>query len=172
MNMKPARIAAFIKANPRPLRLAAAAVVAGVMCAFAITVLFEFDVSGLARKTFVFYDLGSGHAIVEERIIARSGSRERDAARYVDEALLGPAMPGYAPLLPRGTRLLSLLYRDGTVFADLSGEALVPSEDGPDLLDGFRALRFGLGRNFPEIREVRFFVEGRAAFASGFRGGP
>ena len=163
--------AASAKPKRRILRLAAA-IVAAAMFAIAFVIICEFSVSGLARKTFVFYDVGSGRSIVEERMISRSGSVERDVARYVEEALLGPAGPGSAPLLPRGTRLLSLLYRDGTVFADLSGDALVPSAEGRGAFEGLRTLRSGLGRNFPEIREVRFFVDGRAAFASGFRGGP
>jgi len=172
MKTKPALRWAYLKSRPRALRLAAAALVATAMFALAAGVLCEFGVSGLARKTFVFYDVSSGRSIVEERMIRRSGSLERDVARYVEEALVGPASPGFAPLLPRGTRLLSLLHRDGTVFADVSGDALAQSEEGRGAFEGFRTLRSGLGRNFPEIREARFFVDGRAAFASGFRDGP
>jgi len=153
----------------RRLRPAAAFLLAGAMVLMAAAIPANFRLSGLARMTFVFYTVDSGNAAAESRTVRRSGSVERDVARYVEEALLGPASPGFAPLLHRGTRLLSLMYRDGTVFADLSGYAALPQTEGPDAALGFETLRKGIFRNFPSVGEVRFFIDGRAAFAGDAR---
>ena len=97
-----------------------------------IVAVIEFSVSGLARKTFVFYDIDTGAVSVEDRLLRvsrekpDSRARETNLAKYTEEALLGPVSPNSLPLFPRGTRLRSLFYRDGTVYVDLSEEAALP----------------------------------------------
>jgi len=124
----------------------------------------DFFTSGLVRRSFVFFDIDSGIASVENRMLARSTSRERDLTRYVEEALLGPISPNSLPLFPRGTRLRSLLYRDGTVYADLSEEAVLPPAEGGEVRENMRTLLLGIKRNFPFVDDVRFFITGRAVF--------
>ena len=147
------------------LRLAAGALLVLAAAALAAASLIEFRVAGLARRTHVFYAIDSGEKIVEERMLRRSASLEGDMARYVEEALLGPALPGALPLFPRGTALRSLLYRSGVVYADLSGDAAAPATEGGEVFASFETLRAGIKRNFPSVGEVRFFIDGRAAFA-------
>jgi len=134
--------------------------------------LVEFYVSGLARRTFVFYDFYSGVVSVEDRMLAsgrgRSSSREVDITRYVAEALLGPVSQSSMPLFPGETRLLSLLYRDGTVYADFSEEAVLPPEAGGEVFKNFKTLYDGIKRNFSFVNEVRFFIAGRAVFRNEF----
>jgi len=149
-------------------RFPAVILLIGIMAVFLTVALLEFHVSGLARRTFVFYAIGSGDITVEERMLRRAGSRERDVARYVEEALLGPVSQDLLPLFPRGTTLRSLLYRDGVVYADFSGYAVFPPDEGGEVFRNFDTLRAGIGRNFPSVEEVRFFIEGRAAFADRF----
>jgi len=102
-------------------------------------------------------------------MLRRVESRERDVARYVEEALLGPVSQDLLPLFPRGTMLRSLLYRNGVVYADFSGHAAMPPIEGGEVFNSFDTLRAGIERNFPSVEEVRFFIEGRAAFAGEFR---
>ena len=150
-------------------RLSAGILLVGIMMALATAAFIEFHVSGLARRTFVFYDIDSGYVIVEERMLRRTTSKEHDVARYVEDALLGPISPGAMHLFPRGVRLQSLLYRDGIVYANLSGDAAMPPLDGGGVLRSFETLHAGIKRNFPSVGEVRFFIDGRAAFADEFR---
>jgi hypothetical protein len=168
----------------RLLLIALAALTAGV--------LIEFFVLGLARRTFVFYTIDSRVASVEERFLKRSLSREINIARYVEEALLGPVSPNSLPLFPRETRLLSLLYRDGVVFVNLSEDAALPTAlatpeslltgtllagsplSGASLEDGevfvsLETLYSGIKRNFSFVRDLRFFIAGKAAYAGKFR---
>ncbi|MDR1105702.1 MAG: hypothetical protein LBL44_05030 [Treponema sp.] len=129
----------------------------------------EFMVSGLVRRTFVFYSIQNGETTVEERMLRRSSSGETDIRRYVEEALLGPVSPDSAPLFPRDTRLVSFMYRDGVVYAGLSEGAVLPPAEGGDVYRNFVTLYRGIRRNFPRVRDVRLFAAGKEAFFEDFR---
>ena len=170
MNLKGTNLENILSRLRRPkARLCACILLAGVMTGLSVAALTEFRVSALARRTFVFYAIGSGDITVEERMLRRAESREHDVARYVEEALLGPISQDLLPLFPRGTRLRSLLYRNGVVYADFSGDAALQLVEGGEVFRNFDTLRSGIERNFPGVEEVRFFIEGRAAFAGDFR---
>ena len=134
-----------------------------------IFALVEFIVLGLARRTFVFYTIDKGIIVVEDRMLKRSPSREVNITRYVEETLLGPVAPDLLPLFPRETRLRSLLYRNGVVYADFSVDAALPPEEGGVTLDNFRTMYAGILRNFSFVRDVRFFITGNAVYVEEFR---
>jgi spore germination protein GerM len=136
----------------------------GLLGLFALT---DFLVSGLVRRTFVFYPINDGTMVVEDRMLKRSSSRELDIGRYVEEALLGPVSPDMAPLFPGETRLRSLLYRNGVVYIDLSEDAALPLPEG-GLFRSFSALYEGIRRNFSFVKDVRFFINGKAAYFEEF----
>ena len=126
--------------------------------------------SGLVRRTFVFYSALEGNAIVEDRLLRRSASRETDIRRYVEEALLGPVAPGAAPLFLRETRLQSLLYREGLVFANFSESALIPVLSPMEgVFLSFLTLNEGIRRNFSSVNDVKFFIGGKAIFLREFQ---
>jgi hypothetical protein len=131
--------------------------------------LIEFIALGLVRRTFVFYAIDNGLMTVEDRMLKRSSSREVNITRYVEEALLGPVSPDSLPLFPRETRLRSLLYRDGVVYADFSEDAALPPLEGGEVLKNLQTLYAGIKRNFSFVRDVRFFIAGKAAFTEEFR---
>jgi len=159
------------------------------LAALALAALIEFLAGGLARRTFVFYTMDSRIASVEERYLKRSSSREVDITRYVEEALLGPVSPNSLPLFPQETRLLSLLYRDGVAYVNLSEDAALsaalpaleslsadpglpvsgaPFQDG-EVFINMETLYSGVKRNFSFVRDLRFFIDGKAAYAGKFR---
>ena len=140
------------------------------LCVLLILALADFLLLGLARRTFVFYFIDDASPLVEDRMLARTGSRERDIRRYVEEALLGPVSLDAAPLFPRGTRLASLLYRDGVVYADLTESAALPVSEGPGVFDALNALQDGIKRNFSGVKDVRLFIAGHEAYPEKFRG--
>jgi len=135
-----------------------------------VTALTEFLVLGLARRTFVFYTIDNGEIVVEDRMLKRSPSKEVNIIRYTEEALLGPVNPDLLPLFPYGTKLKSLLYRDGVVYADFSADAALPPVEGGSIYDNFRTFYDGVLRNFSTVKDVRFFIDGRTAFAGEFQG--
>ena len=143
-----------------------------------LAALVEFFTLGLARRTFVFYALDSGDIRVEERnlrvsdrnsraperSITHSSARELDITRYVEEAILGSVLPDTLPLFPRDTKLRSLLYRNGVVYVDLSDDAALPPLEGGEVFHNLETLHSGIRRNFSSVKEVRFFISGRAAY--------
>jgi len=134
----------------------------------AIAASVEFFNLGLARRTFVFYTVNDGSIVVEDRMLRRSSSRELDIIRYTEEVLLGPVAQDLQPLFPRETRLRSLLYRNGVVYADFTADAELPVEGGTTI-DNFLTLHAGILRNFSFVSDVRFFIDGRAAYTEEFR---
>jgi hypothetical protein len=134
----------------------------------ALVALSDFLFLGLARRTFVFYTISDGVIAVEDRMLRHSRSRENDIIRYVEEALLGPVAQNLLPLFPRGTRLKSLLYRNGVVFADFSETAALPPIEGGRTLENFHTLYESILRNFSYVKDVRFFIEGNAIFIEEF----
>jgi hypothetical protein len=141
----------------------------------AVLAFFEFSASGLARRTFVFYDIDSGAVSVEDRMIRVSEKKpnfpsgELDPIKYTEEALLGPVSPNSLPLFPKETGLRSLLFRDGIVYADLSEEAALPPAEGGEVFTNLKTLRDGIKRNFPFVGEVRFFIMGIPAYGDELR---
>ena len=140
-----------------------------LLVALSVAVLNNFFSSGLARRTYVFYDIDDGAITVENRMLKRAESRELDITRYVEEAILGPVSPNSLPLFPKETRLGSLLYRDGVVYANFSGNAVLPPVEGGEVLKNLKTLYSGIQRNFPFVRDVRFFIAGKAAYTAEFR---
>ena len=102
-------------------------------------------------------------------MLRRSGDRETDIHRYVDEVLLGPVLPNLEPLFPRGTRLESFMYRDSVVYADLSEPAALPLPGGRDVFLSLLTLNEGIRRNFSWVKDVKIFIGGNEVFFEEFR---
>jgi hypothetical protein len=138
-----------------------------VICLFALG---EFLLSGLVRRTFVFYSSLEGKTVVEDRMLRRSRDKETDIRRYVDEVLLGPSFPELDPLFSRGTKLNSFMYRETVVYADLSESAALPLEGNWDVFRSLLTLNEGIRRNFPFVGDVRIFIGGNEVFFNEFYG--
>ena len=130
----------------------------------------DFWHSGLVRRTFVFYTIINADIAVEERFLRRSENRETDIRRYVDEVLLGPkSLELLALLFYRGTRVQSLLYREGVVFLDLTAPAALPPPEGGCVFHSLFTLNEGIRRNFSFVKDVRLFIDGNQVFFEEFR---
>jgi hypothetical protein len=129
----------------------------------------DFIFSGLVRRTIVFYSNINGNPVVEDRMLRRSGDRETDIRRYMDEVLLGPVSPDSAPLFPRETRLHAFMYRDAAAYADLSDAAALPYEGG-SVFRSLLTLNEGIRRNFSYVKDVKLFIGGNEVFFEEFRG--
>jgi hypothetical protein len=139
------------------------------LCVLLFLAFADFSLLGLARRTFVFYSIDSHGLAAEDRMVAKTDSPEDDIRHYVEEALLGPVSVDSAPLFPRGTRLMSLLCRDGVVYADLSQSAALDVPEGQGVFAALEILRGGVKRNFPYVKDVRLFIAGHEAYPEKFR---
>ena len=134
-----------------------------------ILALGDFLLSGLTRRTLVFFSNIGDHALVEDRMLRRSGDRETDIRRYVNQVLLGPANPRSNPLFPRETRINTFMLRDGVVFVDLTEDAAIPLNMEAGVFRSFLTLNEGIRRNFSYVNDVRLFIGGNAVFFEEFR---
>jgi len=135
-----------------------------------LVALGDFLLSGLARRTFVFYSGIDGKPVIEDRMLHKSRDRETDIRRYVDEVLLGPESPDTALLFHREARLVSFMLRDGVVYADLSEAAALPPPGTGDVFRSLLTLNEGIRRNFPAVKDIRLFIGGNEVFFEEFRG--
>jgi spore germination protein GerM len=87
---------------------------------------------------------------------------------YIKELILGPVSVDFAPLLTKGTQLRSFMYRNGTVYAAFSKEAVLPVQGGIPLFFCFLALNQGIRRNFHDVSDVKLFVNGNEVFFGEF----
>ena len=138
------------------------------LLAICLLALGDFLHAGLSRKTFVFYAIRDSSASVECRFLARSGDRETDIRRYVEQALLGPKLPGLALQFSREVQVHSLLYREGIVFVNFTELAALPLPGG-SVSRSFLTLNKGIRRNFPFVKDVRMFIGGNQVFFEEFR---
>jgi hypothetical protein len=138
------------------------------LVALTVFAYFELIHSGMARRTFEFSTFDGGKPMAEDRMLHKAASREMDIRQYLEELVLGPVSVDLAPLLPPETKLRSFMYRDGTVYADFSGDAALPVQGGLPLLDSFLALNRGIRRNFRSVSDVKLFINGNEVFFSEF----
>jgi hypothetical protein len=130
--------------------------------------LFDFGRSGLVRRTFEFFAYDGGKSVVEDRMFHKAAEREADIKAYMEELVLGPASVDLAPLVIKGVKLQSLMYRDGTVYADFSGDAALPVPGGQSAIANFLAINRGIRRNFRYISDVKLFINGNEVFFDEF----
>ncbi|MCL1928653.1 MAG: GerMN domain-containing protein [Treponema sp.] len=128
----------------------------------------EMGHSGLSRRTFEFFSYENNRSVVEDRMLHKASSREANIKSYVEELILGPVSLDFAPLLTKGTKLRSFMYRNRVVYADFSREAALPIQGGKPLFDSFLTLNQGIRRNFSEVSDVKLFVNGNEVFFGEF----
>ena len=130
--------------------------------------LLELGRSGLTRRTFEFSAFDSGKPVVEDRMFRKTASPEGDIKAYVEELILGPVSVDFSPLVIKGTKLNSFMYRDGTVYADFSRDAALQIPRGMPLFDNFLKINQGIRRNFRQVSDVKLFINGNEVFFEDF----
>ncbi|MBI9102142.1 MAG: GerMN domain-containing protein [Spirochaetales bacterium] len=97
----------------------------------------------------------------ESRKVPRHALDEENLEEYVREWLLGPLVLEHRNLYPRNTRLLTLIYREGTLYLDFSMNIMMKSDESPlnfnEILD---VITLGVKFNFPVVEKVVYTIEG------------
>lgn len=114
------------------------------------------------RRTLFFPEISSQKLVGETRFLPRRGNLEQDVQLLVEEVILGPEMPMHRPLLPRETRLLSLLARQHRVYLSLSSGILHEGGESPFAVqEALQALSNVILFNFPRIRRLEMLIDGQ-----------
>jgi len=115
-----------------------------------------------ARRTLFFPEISSLKLAGERRFLPHRRGLEQDVQLLVEEVILGPELPMHRPLLPRETRLISVLARQRRVYLSLSSGILRQGGEspfGPEL--ALQALSDVILFNFPQIRRLELLIEGQ-----------
>ncbi len=123
----------------------------------------------LARRTLFFPSLGSSLLSGEERLLPLRSGQEANLRLLVEEVILGPAQSAHLRVLPRRTRLDSLILRHGSMHLSLSREALFSDGEGLESIqDAIQAVGDTVWFNFPRLRHVYIYIDGQVPrFARG-----
>jgi len=97
----------------------------------------------------------------ETRFLPRRRSLDQDVQLLVEEVILGPELPMHRPLLPRETRLISVLARQRRVYLSLSSGILRPGQSPFEPEAALQALSNVILFNFPRIRRLELLIEGQ-----------
>ena len=97
----------------------------------------------------------------ELRELPSPENREEEIEYVLREIVLGPTHLQLGRAVPRNTGIGSVLYRDETLFIDLSQHMVFPDEE---MLIDFYGMLSGIKKtieyNYPRIEDIRFFVDG------------
>jgi hypothetical protein len=124
-----------------------------------------------ARRVLFFPETISRKLAGETRYLPRRGGLEGNVRLLVEEALLGPALPLHQRILPRSTRLQTVLVHRGAVIVSLSGGILLQDPECPFTpLEALEALGTLIRFNFPRARSLQLLIEGQVPFGWGAQG--
>ncbi len=139
-----------------------------LLCFLLLNLGLFFTGRGQSRRV-LFFPLDSGNGQNGEiRNMRLEKGMEKELKAFVEELLLGPVSLEMNPVAPPGTRLESILYRDGQAYLDFSRElALNNGQFQLDCQKSMELIRENLLFNFPRIQNLVITVDGQLPY-SGF----
>lgn len=136
------------------------AVLAG--CLVFSLVLFLFIGNTAVRKVMFFPDSRGSSMTGETRYIPRKKSREDMIQKYLQELILGPEKIEFLRLLPRSTKLQSVILRDSTLYIDFNEDILFQDSDTPlNFNETVEMLESALFYNFHHLKKVTVTANGQ-----------
>ncbi|MCR4631844.1 MAG: GerMN domain-containing protein [Treponema sp.] len=115
------------------------------------------------RRMFIFPSADDGKYIIEYRNLANDPV-QGDIQLYVDEILLGSSIERTKMLFTPGTVVQSCFLRESVLFLNLSQNLLDMGEGVIEIKDGFSLLEKNIKKNFPSVKKIEFFIEGKSVF--------
>ena len=122
----------------------------------------------LERRVLFFPTLSGTKLVGEERLVPL---KKGEAALQVllDEIILGPVLPNHVRILPKETRVTSLLWRKDSIYVNFSNHILfTDTETNYPCEDILQAVGNSILFNFPSTEHLYIFIDGQIP---GIRGG-
>jgi hypothetical protein len=114
------------------------------------------------RRYFYFPDNKYLAMDAEMHYVPAGKSREKDMKIFLSELVLGPVDIALAPLFPEGTRIRTLVFRDGVLYVDFTRQILDFQDKIPlTLPEILTATEKNINSNFMGIKKIIFTIEGR-----------
>lgn len=124
-------------------------------------VIFESKGFG-TRKVFIFPSADEGQYVLEYRNLKKD--KKQLVNYYIDEILLGSGVERTKKLFAAGTKVQSCFLRGNTLYLDLSADLINAGNDCVNIKDGVDLLEKNVKKNFPKIKNIILFVDGKLAF--------
>ncbi len=149
-------------AGKRPIRKIALIFILLPVAAFAVSAGMRLTEKRGVRYTFVFPAAdGSGYT-VESRALP-FGNKYKNIDRFISELLLGPLTEHSMPLFKKGTVCRSCFVRDGVLYLNISEQPFAENLETSDFRGSVGALKKNVTLNFPAIKKIDLFIEGKEA---------
>lgn len=97
----------------------------------------------------------------EARILPRKDTKEQEIELLVKEILLGPFNINYMPVVPRDSRIRSIMLREDTLYIDFTID-VVFQEAGSSLSlqESLSYIGHSIQFNFPRVRNIIYSING------------
>ncbi|MCR5284836.1 MAG: GerMN domain-containing protein [Treponema sp.] len=115
------------------------------------------------RRTFIFPSVENGKLIVETRYLQKNPQKD-SITFFIDELLLGSGVERTKLLFTSGTRLESAFLRKDILYLNLSDDLMQMGDGVLDIEEGVELLKKNVRINFPKVKTIQIFVNGRFAF--------
>lgn len=115
------------------------------------------------RYVFLFESLDDADVHVEVRYINTVPDGD-EITCYLNDLLLGPSTNRYRPLFASGTTLRSCFLRNGTLFIDLSGEAMLQAGASSETERACSLLKENITSNFSRVDDIQIFILGNEVY--------
>ena len=125
-------------------------------------ILFNAD-NGKSRRMFIFPSAENGRYIVEYRNLYKKPV-QGEIWLYVDEILLGSSVERTKLLFTPGTSVISCFQRGSVLYLNLSSDLIDMGDGVIEIKEGFDLLEKNIKKNFPRVKSIEFFIEGKSVF--------
>jgi len=114
------------------------------------------------RRVFIFESFDDDREYIENRMLPTYGKDDgvKVYEQYVRELLAGTVTDRYRPLFDTATTLNACMFRDGTLYVDLSEEALLATASSSTTEKACELLKKNILINFSSVRKVYVFING------------
>jgi hypothetical protein len=129
---------------------------------FSISLVFVvFTISKKPHRTFLFPHAQNHKIYFEKRNLQLQKNNEDNILYYVKEFLLGPIDLDYVRVLPKDTKIISLMLRKRILYINFSHHILFPNDNlFMSFEEKIELLKKAINFNFSGIKNIKIFVEG------------
>ncbi len=158
-----------LQSNTQILKNPAIRVALVLMASFLLSVVLYAFLQEKKSRQILFFPENStivNHGDVrlsgEIRVLPVRTTTEDNIRLLVEDIFLGATEPTHSRLVSKQVRLLSLVYNRGMLYLNLSKDILIEAAGAPLPVElQIRGLVNSIRFNFPKLRNVYVFIEGR-----------
>jgi len=147
-------------------------IISGILFFFLVISVIFMNLSD-DRKTrrVLFFPRGIERELVGEvRYLPQRKDQEEAISQVVKGLLLGPAEYQNTLLVPRGSKLNTILLRENVLYLDFSRNVILDHEDQSSYIEEiYEGIKKTVLYNFRYVKEVRMTIEGQIPFKQPFQ---